>query len=53
VQENLGHTSIKTTEIYLHTDLDERKRVYQEFFPLSEGNHEAAKKRPPEKYPED
>jgi integrase/recombinase XerC/integrase/recombinase XerD len=38
VQENLGHTSIKTTEIYLHTDLDERKRVYQEFFPLSE-NH--------------
>ena len=39
VQENLGHTSIKTTEIYLHTDLDERKRVYQEFFPLSENNH--------------
>lgn len=35
VQENLGHTSIKTTEIYLHTDLEERKRVYQEFFPLS------------------
>jgi len=52
VQENLGHTSIKTTEIYLHTDLDERKRVYQEFFPLSEGNHEAAKKRPREEYPE-
>jgi site-specific recombinase XerD len=38
VQENLGHTSIKTTEIYLHTDLDERKRVYQEFFPLSDTN---------------
>lgn len=37
VQENLGHTSIKTTEIYLHTDLDERKRVYREFFPLE--NH--------------
>ncbi|MDD1718139.1 MAG: tyrosine-type recombinase/integrase [Methanoregulaceae archaeon] len=36
VQENLGHSSIKTTEIYLHTDLDERKRVYREFFPLSE-----------------
>ncbi|HNI41528.1 MAG TPA: tyrosine-type recombinase/integrase [Methanoregulaceae archaeon] len=36
VQENLGHTSIKTTEIYLHTDLDERRKVYQEFFPLSE-----------------
>lgn len=34
VQENLGHTSIKTTEIYLHTDLEERKRVYEEFFPL-------------------
>jgi integrase/recombinase XerC len=38
VQENLGHTSIKTTEIYLHTDLDERKRVYREFFPLSDTN---------------
>jgi len=38
VQENLGHTSIKTTEIYLHTDLDERKRVYQQYFPLSNGN---------------
>ncbi len=35
VQENLGHTSIKTTEIYLHTDLEERKRVYQEYFPLA------------------
>jgi site-specific recombinase XerD len=35
VQENLGHTSIRTTEIYLHTDLEERKRVYQEFFPLT------------------
>jgi integrase/recombinase XerC len=37
VQENLGHTSIKTTEIYLHTDLEERKNVYQQFFPLSSG----------------
>ncbi|MFA5332605.1 MAG: site-specific tyrosine recombinase/integron integrase [Methanoregula sp.] len=36
VQENLGHTSIKTTEIYLHTDIDERRQVYQQFFPLSE-----------------
>lgn len=35
VQENLGHTSIKTTEIYLHTDLDERKKVYKRYFPLS------------------
>lgn len=35
VQENLGHTSIKTTEIYLHTDIDERRQVYQQFFPLS------------------
>jgi integrase/recombinase XerC/integrase/recombinase XerD len=35
VQENLGHSSLKTTEIYLHTDLDERKKVYREFFPLS------------------
>ncbi len=43
VQENLGHSSIKTTEIYLHTDLDERKQVYQQFFPLAEQN----KKSPP------
>ncbi|MDD1665745.1 MAG: tyrosine-type recombinase/integrase [Methanomicrobiales archaeon] len=35
VQENLGHTSIKTTEIYLHTDVEERKKVYRDFFPLS------------------
>ncbi len=34
VQENLGHSSIKTTEIYLHTDLDERKQVYNRYFPL-------------------
>ena len=34
VQENLGHASIKTTEIYLHTDIDERRQVYREFFPL-------------------
>jgi integrase/recombinase XerC len=37
VQENLGHSSIKTTEIYLHTDIEERKRVYQQYFPLSNG----------------
>ncbi len=43
VQENLGHTSIKTTEIYLHTDLDERRQVYQQFFPLS-GNQEIVPK---------
>lgn len=35
VQENLGHSSIQTTEIYLHTDVDERRTVYQQFFPLS------------------
>jgi len=40
VQENLGHSSIKTTEIYLHTDIDERKRVYQLYFPLSNGRDE-------------
>ena len=40
VQENLGHSSIKTTEIYLHTDIDERKRVYQQYFPLSNGRDE-------------
>jgi integrase/recombinase XerC/integrase/recombinase XerD len=38
VQENLGHTSIKTTEIYLHTDIDERRQVYRQFFPLSDSN---------------
>jgi integrase/recombinase XerC/integrase/recombinase XerD len=38
VQENLGHTSIKTTEIYLHTDIDERRQVYQQYFPLSGSN---------------
>jgi site-specific recombinase XerD len=52
VQENLGHTSIKTTEIYLHTDLDERKRVYQEFFPLAEtNNHRARPKESKKEYP--
>ncbi|MDD1725197.1 MAG: tyrosine-type recombinase/integrase, partial [Methanospirillum sp.] len=35
VQENLGHASIKTTEIYLHTDVDERRQVYRDFFPLA------------------
>lgn len=40
VQENLGHSSIKTTEIYLHTDIDERRRVYQQYFPLSNGKKE-------------
>ncbi len=35
VQENLGHSSIKTTEIYLHTDIEERRSVYQQYFPLS------------------
>jgi len=35
VQENLGHSSIQTTEIYLHTDIDERKQVYNRYFPLS------------------
>ena len=38
VQENLGHTSIKTTEIYLHTDVEERKKVYRDYFPLSTEN---------------
>lgn len=37
VQENLGHNSIQTTEIYIHTDLDERRRAYQEYFPLATG----------------
>lgn len=38
LQENLGHSSIKTTEIYLHTDLEERKRIYRKFFPLAGNN---------------
>ncbi|MDD1668395.1 MAG: tyrosine-type recombinase/integrase [Methanomicrobiales archaeon] len=38
VQENLGHSSIKTTEIYLHTDVEERKKVYRDHFPLSTEN---------------
>ena len=37
VQENLGHTSIKTTEIYVHTDIDERRRAYEQYFPLAAG----------------
>jgi site-specific recombinase XerD len=54
VQENLGHTSIKTTEIYLHTDLEERKRVYQEFFPLSEAEnrHRPVEKKEKEEHPQ-
>lgn len=40
VQENLGHASIKTTEVYLHTDLDERRRVYHDYFPLSASERE-------------
>jgi integrase/recombinase XerC len=38
VQENLGHSSIKTTEVYLHTDLEERRDVYRRHFPLATGN---------------
>ncbi|MDD1663303.1 MAG: tyrosine-type recombinase/integrase [Methanomicrobiales archaeon] len=38
VQENLGHSSIRTTEIYLHTDVKERKKVYEDYFPLSTEN---------------
>ncbi len=37
VQENLGHSSIQTTEIYLHTDVDERRDVYRTHFPLGNG----------------
>lgn len=40
VQENLGHASIKTTEVYLHTDLDERRQVYRDFFPLSSSDRD-------------
>lgn len=37
VQENLGHNSIQTTEIYIHTDLDERRNAYRSYFPLANG----------------
>ncbi len=37
VQENLGHSSINTTEIYVHTDLDERRKAYEQYFPLATG----------------
>lgn len=43
VQENLGHASIKTTEVYLHTDLDERRNVYRDHFPLSSSNRDIDK----------
>lgn len=36
VQENLGHNSIQTTQIYLHSDLEEQKKAYQ-YFPLTAG----------------
>jgi integrase/recombinase XerC len=51
VQENLGHTSIKTTEIYLHTDLEERRRIYEEYFPLSDSHRKPAMNARPEKAP--
>ncbi|MDD1679542.1 MAG: tyrosine-type recombinase/integrase [Methanomicrobiales archaeon] len=47
VQENLGHSSIRTTEVYLHTDLDERKRVYNDYFPLSDKNSAEKKEESP------
>ncbi|HJJ43838.1 MAG TPA: tyrosine-type recombinase/integrase [Methanocorpusculum sp.] len=37
VQENLGHNSIQTTEIYIHTDLEQRKKAYRSYFPLANG----------------
>ena len=42
VQENLGHASIKTTEVYLHTDVDERRQVYREYFPLAATNRRSS-----------
>lgn len=44
VQENLGHTSIKTTEIYVHTDLDERREAYHQYFPLANNGPESVAK---------
>jgi len=38
VQENLWHNSNKTPENYLHTDIDERRQVYQQYFPLSDND---------------
>ena len=39
VQENLGHASIMTTEIYLHTDMEERRKAYEDSFPLGKKNN--------------
>jgi len=33
VQELLGHSSIQTTQIYVHADADERRKEYLEAFP--------------------
>lgn len=38
VQENLGHNSVQTTSIYLHANLEERRRAYLECFPLAQSS---------------
>lgn len=50
VQENLGHASIKTTEVYLHTDVDERRQVYREYFPLANLNQRQISQSDVQKY---
>ena len=35
IQMMLGHESITTTEVYLHTDRSELKRIVEEFHPMS------------------
>lgn len=41
VRESLGHSSLSTTSIYLHTDLEDRKAAYDKSFPLSKTFKEA------------
>lgn len=38
VQENLGHSSVETTSIYLHANLEERRKAYLECFPLAQSS---------------
>ena len=33
VQETLGHSSIQTTQDYIHTDVEDRRKAYRQYFP--------------------
>ena len=36
VQETLGHSSIQTTQVYIHTDMEERRKAYRQYFPTAQ-----------------